>query len=398
MTTDTFWRAVPPTSWPSAPRHFSVSALREAEACPRRWALKHATYYGIDGYPSKLSPGSLRGLVVHAALERVADALDETSAASMADVVNVLTALGGISAVLEHALAAIIGTIDDTPRGRRHLAHTVDGVRRQLPTMRLTVQFTLQRALRFPRANLPTHQPQAGKEVAPLESGFHTEVRLAPPDMDWVGIADVIRLTGNECEIIDYKSGDESPSHEEQLRVYALLWARDRRLNPSGRLADQLTLIYPNAIHEVPSPTSRELDQMEIELRQRVRAARRDIEDRPPEARVTPENCRYCDVKHLCTKYWTAAGQRRIKERTAPSIRSVQALMVDQRSPTFGIGTIDHDAYLEAGTRVLINHLPPPSLESGRRIRLMDVRVDTDADGVAVIQSLAFSEAYVVDN
>ena len=355
-------------------------------------------YNGIgDGYPSKLSPGSLRGRVVHAALERIATALDETPAASMSDVVKVLTRVGGISALLEHELAAVTSTIDDTPRSRRHLGHTVEQVRRQLPTMRLTVQFTLQRALRFPRGELPTHRPQAGEGPLPLPNGFHTEVRLAPPDMNWVGIADVIRLTGNECEIIDYKSGDESPAHEERLRLYALLWARDRRLNPSGRLADHLTLIYPNAIQDVDPPTPGELDHMEMDLRRRVRAAQTDIECRPPDARVTPENCRYCDVKHLCATYWTDAGQRRIREPAAPSIRSLQVFVVDQRSPTFGVGTIDHDAYLEAGTRVLINHLPPPQLHSGMRIRLMDVRVDTDAEGVAVVQGLAFSEVYVVD-
>jgi hypothetical protein len=71
--------------------------------------------------------------------------------------------------------------------------------------------------------------------------------------------------------------------------------------------------------------------------------------------------------------------------------------MVDQRSPSFGIGTVDHDAYLEAGSRVLVNHDGPPALGSGTRVRLMDVRVEADADGIAMVQSLAFSEAYAVD-
>ena len=398
MTADLFWQTTPPTSWPSPPRRFSISALHEAESCPRRWALRHATYGGIgEGYPSKLSLGAVRGRVIHAALERIAIALDRAHAASMSDVVTVLIALGGISAVLERELAVVTGEVGDTARGHKHLAHTMEQVRRQLPNMRLTVQSALQRALRFPAGAIVLQRALPGKESAPLESGFHTEVRLAPPDMDWVGIADVIRLTGNECEIIDYKSGEESRSHEEQLRLYALLWARDHRLNPFGRLADHLTLIYPDGVREVQPPTRHDLDQMEMELRDRVREARSGLEEAPPAARVTPENCRFCDVKHLCADYWTEAGQQCVQEATPPSIRSLQVLVLEQRSPSFGIGTIDLDAYLEAGSRVLLNHTPPPPLNAGGRARLMDVRVDRDAEGTAVVQSLPFSEVYIVD-
>jgi hypothetical protein len=43
-----------PSTWPQLPRWMSFSALLEIEACPRRWALKSATYPSVwngRGYP-----------------------------------------------------------------------------------------------------------------------------------------------------------------------------------------------------------------------------------------------------------------------------------------------------------------------------------------------------------
>src|SRR5699024_4734559 len=94
-----------------------------------------------------------------------------------------------------------------------------------------------------------------------------------------------------------------------QLRLYALLWHRDRDLNPEQRLANRLSLIYPDGIEEVVPPSITELAQIESELGSRALAARDSLIDSPPEARVSREGCTLCSVRQSCSSFWEPANQ-----------------------------------------------------------------------------------------
>jgi len=67
----------------------------------------------------------------------------------------------------------------------------------------------------------------------------------------------MVILSESTCEIVDFKSGDSSPAHTEQLLIYSLLWAKDEQLNPIGRLADKLTLSYTTSTLSVTPLLSR---------------------------------------------------------------------------------------------------------------------------------------------
>lgn len=67
------WTAERPSRWPEAPRNMSVTAVSEIEACPRRWALRHADYpklWGGYGYPPRVHMGALLGSITHLASTR----------------------------------------------------------------------------------------------------------------------------------------------------------------------------------------------------------------------------------------------------------------------------------------------------------------------------------------
>jgi hypothetical protein len=198
--------------------------------------------------------------------------------------------------------------------------------------------------------------------------------------MGWVGYADAIRLAPDVCEIVDYKTGAPSPEHEAQLRTYALLWARDPVVNPSGRLADSLVLAYASGAHPVPAPRRAELDSIAANLKTRTSRALAGLHRDPPEAHVEAIGCRFCQVKALCVDYWLPAGQRRLAVQFPPEHRSLQGVIEHDLTPSAASLAVEADPYLAPGTRAVLSHGGRLFGRSGEILRLLDVRVTTEPD------------------
>jgi hypothetical protein len=139
--------------------------------------------------------------------------------------------------------------------------------------------------------------------------GPHFEVHLKSTALHWKGIADLIELAHNKILIVDLKTGEPSPSHADQVLIYALLWARDKDVNPRGALATELTLSYPQGSVPVPAPDEEQLQGIQSGVLKRTELARAALQAPTPEAHVGTENCFHCDVRHLCADYWTIAGR-----------------------------------------------------------------------------------------
>ena len=118
---DDFWTVARPQQWPSPPERFSMSSLSEIENCPRRWALANATYSftGVSRYPRKPSLAAVRGSAIHGALERIAQSLEQNDAQTSADVVETLTSLGGLTAVVSQAIRVAAEDLGANPRSRQ---------------------------------------------------------------------------------------------------------------------------------------------------------------------------------------------------------------------------------------------------------------------------------------
>jgi hypothetical protein len=244
-------------------------------------------------------------------------------------------------------------------------------------------------------AEKPTEQPPGSSLRGPLVPGFHTEVKLVADELGWVGFADAIVLSETRCEILDYKTGHPAPGYMDQLRVYALLWARDSVVNPSGRLATRLGLIYPWGVEEVPSPSTRELAELESELLARSSAARAAVGQPEPFANLGSA-CEYCAVRHLCGPYWTVEGQRMIREQREPAIRSMQVLAVGRRADGVFDARVEFDPYLASGTPLVVA-TDRPIPQAGTSLRLLDVRVSAPpAGGGLTVTDTAWSEVFEV--
>ena len=195
----------------------TVSALKEIEACPRRWALNAAMYDGLwsgRGYPPRLRLGTLGGSVIHLALETVLDALAASGCGSTADpaAVGVLRSIGGYTKVLNDCIARISSSFAENPRAVRLLEATERTLRGQLPKLR-TVTQTLAARAQFPAKAQLKRVPTTQKSRTPLPDGTHLETVIRAEKLRWKGKADLLVLSGESCEIVDFKTGAVDDSH-----------------------------------------------------------------------------------------------------------------------------------------------------------------------------------------
>jgi hypothetical protein len=291
--------------WPEPPRWFSYSSFRDADECPRRWALSRASYPSVwdkPGYPQRANLASVVGDVVHGALEEVVRGLAEAGADSGASAaaVAVLRSIGGYSDVIERSITVRAEELEANPRMAPRLDTFIRELRSRLPEMRQSTQATLSRTRLVPSI---TRHTSDGEARGAIVDGSYPEYDIISSALGWIGRADLVTIEGQDVHILDYKTGAPSDHHADQLRTYALLWFRRDGADRSRPRATRLTLSYPSHDADMPAPSDAELAEFERDLLARSADLRSQVEhDRP--ARPSPENCCFCSVRHLCDVYW----------------------------------------------------------------------------------------------
>lgn len=393
-----------PTSWPPPPVEMTVTAFEEINSCPRRWALSTADYADLwpgRGYPPKLQIHAVKGSAVHLAVETITKKLIVAGCPSVQDAraTSVLKELGGYTNIVTNCVQRVLKRFEDNPRSARMLENAERTLRGQTPDLRMRVQSILAR-LRLPP--LPEVQDQSrsgsGKNRRLLTFGAYPEVELRAPRIRWKGKVDLLVLTNETCEITDFKTGAPDESHEFQVQIYALIWSLDDELNPTHRAASRLVLAYSTGDVEVGALSERELRAFEKDLLKRRHSAEADLSMKPPEARPTPENCRYCGVRQLCEAYWSSGN---LAAHPSSELRFGDAQLRIRRRH----GPMSFDAVLEsgadgvAGKSALLRVHESLELEPGKRFRVLDAGIAADPDDAAqpLIVTLAmFSEIFAV--
>ena len=407
-----FWSVLRPTAWPEAPEAMSFSTLLEMEACPRRWALRAADYPALSGkrgYPPALQQAAVEGTVVHLSLQKVSTALVECGCPSLADqrAVQTLRELGGYTAVVLRSLEEALQPLEGNPRAGPVLERIRQQLAGRVPRLRGRVQRHLARI--HPEARTPTATGVAsGPRATPrrkMTHGSYAEVGLRADQLRWHGIADLVTVSRTLCEIRDFKMGDSLAKHRLQLRIYALLWARDRDLNPDGRTANRLVLSYEEGEEEVAAPNVEELRHLEKDLRGRTKAALSDVQMERPEARPSPENCEYCPVRQLCEDYWEWCSQG-FPRGESLEWTDVQIRLLGQHGPSSWDGIVESGPGLRIGGVILLRLRDLPfELHPGQRVRLLNVRltmageepIEEEGPDSVVVATMSYnSEAFLV--
>lgn len=397
---------------PGTPARWSYSSLKDVEICPRRWVLSRARYPDLwdrHGYPEVPHTAALLGDVIHHALEVIVKSLGARGCTdtNSDEAVQVLRGLGGLTAVLREAINLKIGDLDSNPRID---ATTRENVRQalldQVGVASNRVQLFLSRR-RLPAgagdddgtSNASEDSGPGGggpRRRPPIGTGAHPEVDVIAEELRLWGRIDLVTVEDGRVTITDYKSGKEEPSHDDQVRLYALLWDLDRGTNPERVAATELVVSYPARERVLPAPDASALRSLEASTRTRVEEA--DVETSGANAVAKPaaETCQFCQVRHLCADFW---------QQMAPSPSSVtprewfdlEATVVRQN----GVKSWVVES-TQGGVEMLVR-TPSPStmLPVGKRIRVLGVRkIDEDPErpGLVIAALGSTSETYVLED
>jgi hypothetical protein len=380
------------------PSYWSYSSLREAEACPRRYALSRARYPDLwdgTGYPRVPRVPALFGDVVHDALDTIVSTLTAAGceSARSAEAAAALRALGGYTAIIEAAVKERLAGLTGNPRVSEDLRRRIDrDLSAQVADARYRVQ-TYITALALGPGRKTAAAPDgavpgapgtstAGKR-APLGTGAHAEVTLRSAHPRLTGRVDLLRVSEADADITDYKTGTESPSHQDQLELYALLWDLDRDANPDRLPVARLTAAYPGRDVTFPVPGQAGLRAIEVKISASISTADAEIAADVPRAIPSPANCGSCDVRHLCGDYWATAAPD-------PTVLADGARLDCQGLVGAANGPRSWWLHLDGpGQRELLLQSSPagPELHPGRRIRILGLRMDADPESGSVAAS-----------
>jgi hypothetical protein len=390
---------------PDPPEHWSYSGLKEVETCPRRFALGHARYPDLWsglGYPQLPHPAALFGDVVHDSLERIVKALVRAGcdSSNSVEAVAVLRELGGYSAVASGALKARLAKLEGNPRmdavrRARLLRHLED----QIPEARTEIQGYLHRMSLVPNqgdasgsASQPASDDSSTPTRRPLGTGSHPEASLRVDSLRVEGRIDLLTVSSDRVDIVDYKTGAEDPSHLDQLRFYAMLWDQDDVANSACTPLGVLTASYPATDVTIQAPNESELLALVASASARVTDADKQVEAKAPVA-ITGDHCRLCSVRSLCAPYWqqVAPDPARVPGGTWFDYEGI----VGQQNGIKSWQMLHRDSG-NAELLLRTTSVGGP-MEQGQRLRLLGLRRDDDPEIKSTVATLtANSEVFLV--
>lgn len=391
-------------NWPSTPGMWSYSSLTEMEACPRRWMLARATYpelWDQRGYPPLPTVAALFGNVVHGVVERLTRALSDASTeGELSGVVWVLGGLGGWRKIVAEEVEHQLARFDDNPRVS---TERIDRIREEL--LRRAPQAADQTKVFLGRTAVPTdsrrllvntveHKDGPPRSL-PATPGVHAEREVRAEELRLTGRIDLLIIDDVDVTIVDFKTGEEIDSHEDQVRLYALLWGLDTASNPDHRPATKLEIAYPSYARAVEPLDQAGLIALKTSTASRIAAAEVNTRDANPVAMPSPSMCQFCPVRHLCDAYWTSIPPAVPMATTEEWFDFEGRVLAPHGNRSWFFECND------ATAQVLVRTAEPNvAFPLGGRVRLLGVRriIDPDYEGRRVISMVNTSEWYPVSS
>jgi CRISPR/Cas system-associated exonuclease Cas4 (RecB family) len=389
-------------TWPTAPGFWSYSSLGNAEECPRRWMLSRADYGDLwdgPGYPPRPTLAALAGSVVHRCLELLLTTFQAQGCASVTDpsAVEAIRRIGGYGKLVGSVITEELAILQGNPRATELKATLERQLVKQVPHIRERVQLAISRAQLMADQHDPGIRSDAATRTG-ITPGSHAEVELRADELRLLGRADLITVSETGCTITDYKTGAPSDHHAEQLRLYGLLWRRDREINPDQIPIERLVVSYATHDEVVDVPSDAELERLADQISVRIAATEEQLALRPPPANPDSEVCEFCDVRHLCDDYWVTVCSTLGAEPAVSSGAFVdcEGEVIRQNGPRSWVLKLEG----EPDSALLRTPTERPGFAVGDFVRLLGVAAKTvQEEGISqcVLTMTSFSESFQVD-
>ena len=326
--------------WPEMPSLWSFSALEEVALCPRRYALRRASYPDLwdgQGYPERVSEAALVGSAVHEGVELVLRELNRAGCASLAgaQAVAVIRGLGGFTEIAEGRIRNSLAKLALNPRMAPRLESIRQRLDRRCADMRRAIQSLVSQSSVTPVKPGPEGVQSVDRAArAQLREGAHPEAGLIARAERFAGRIDLLVVHADHAVVIDFKTGQASDRHERQLHLYGLLWQLDDAANPDRLPVRSLVLGYVDGPKEVAVPT--DWEALREGLREEIAIADSLVCQRWPPA-VPSINCWHCPVRHMCDEYWESDF---VVRDSGLAFTDAAVRITSRNGPTSWVGTL----------------------------------------------------------
>lgn len=260
---------------PVVPNLWSFSALRDFDECPKRWGLSHKSFSLFAGpFPQKPSRKTTEGILLHELLENYGAAAGEKFRP-------------------RQALLLLLSKWREENRMNPRIDSTL--IAGQIAVEEILRAFKQATAFISPR---PERAESLSRTLQGSGVRSGSEVWLRDPKSKLYGRADHVE----SGEIIDFKTGENNPTHVDQLLFYAALYFAATKRRP-----EKLTLVYTRTGTEIaaPVPGVSELESLLSSVRMRAESAERSVAANDLRARPERTKCRFCHVRAACDEYWS---------------------------------------------------------------------------------------------
>ena len=374
-------------------RIWSASTLNEIEECPKRFALRRASFPEIwsrAGFPNRISAAQVKGIVVHEVVSMIMNSVQNSSKLAEKSVMSFLKERGGYLELLKIILDKELLSANSNPRANLMVESIKREILADLSELRGQVQYFVKESInKLPAASSRVQNEEINEissttfQILPINS----EYKIVDSEFPIEGYLDLLLTNKDIDHIIDYKTS--KTIHEEywdQLSLYAWLWYRSAKNLRKGDC--RIEVISGANLSESRVIKIEDLPAIQMSLLYRIKNAELSITGEIA-AKPSADSCRFCPVKVMCNSYWNMNENQ-----------STEAKWSDMRIRT--IGNLGGNAWSvlilsdDTPAMLVVGDRDDGSIEIGQELRLLNAYKNEDEETGVVIRLSQNSEIFRV--
>ena len=374
-------------------RIWSASTLNEIEECPKRFALRRASFPEIwsrAGFPNRISAAQVKGIVVHEVVSMIMNSVQNSSELAEKSVMSFLKERGGYLELLKSILDKELLSANSNPRAELMVEAIKREILADLSELRGQVQYFVKESInKLPAASSRVENeeineiPSTAFQILPINS----EYKIVDSEFPIEGYLDLLLTNEVIDHIIDYKTS--KTIHDEywdQLSLYAWLWYRSAKNLRKGDC--RIEVISGANLSESRVIKIEDLPAIQMSVLDRIKNAELSITGEIA-AKPSIDSCKFCAVKVMCNAYW------KMNEN-----QSTEAKWSDMRIRT--TGSLGGNAWSvsilsdDTPAMLIVGDRDDGSIEIGQELRLLNAYKNEDQETGVVIRLSQNSEIFRV--